>query len=85
MSGMGGLEQRITGLVRHVLQVEVAADTDLIAGGMIDSLAVVSLIAEIEVDLGIELPLDDFDVESFRTVERIATFVDATRESQGVA
>lgn len=85
MSDMGQLEQRITGLVRGVLQVEVAADTDLIAGGTIDSLAVVSLIAEIELDLGIELPLDDFDVESFRTIERIAAFVEASRQGQGVA
>jgi acyl carrier protein len=59
-------------------------DDDLVATGLFDSLAIVSLIAEIEVVLGYELPLDEFDVDSFRTVGRIAAFVEASRSTQGV-
>jgi acyl carrier protein len=81
------LEQQIAGLVRDVLQIEVtSSDDDLIAGGMLDSLGVVTLIAELEVDLGYELLLDEFDIESFRTVRRIAAFViDSRRQTQGAA
>jgi acyl carrier protein len=70
-----------------VLQIEVtSSDDDLIAGGMLDSLGVVTLIAELEVDLGYELLLDEFDIESFRTVRRIAAFViDSRRQTQGAA
>jgi D-alanine--poly(phosphoribitol) ligase subunit 2 len=72
------LIDRIGGLIRHALSVEVPApDTDLIETGLIDSLALVSLIAEIEGEFGFELPLDDFDVDNFRTVDRIAEFVAA--------
>ncbi|HEX6568574.1 MAG TPA: acyl carrier protein [Acidimicrobiales bacterium] len=86
MTDVDRLEEQIAGIVREVLQIEVAShDTDLVATGMFDSLAVVSLIAEIEVALGFELPLDEFEVDSFRTVERIAAFVDASRPGQGVA
>jgi acyl carrier protein len=80
------LEQQIAGLVRDVLQIEVtSSDDDLIAGGMLDSLGVVTLIAELEVDLGYELLLDEFDIESFRTVRRIAAFVIDSRQTQGAA
>ncbi|HET6775920.1 MAG TPA: phosphopantetheine-binding protein [Acidimicrobiales bacterium] len=80
------LEQQIAALVRDVLQIEVtSSDDDLIAGGMLDSLGVVTLIAELEVDLGQELLLDEFDIESFRTVRRIAAFVIDSRQTQGAA
>jgi D-alanine--poly(phosphoribitol) ligase subunit 2 len=70
------LEERITALIRDALEVEVPArDVDLIETGLIDSLSLVSLIAEIEADIGVELPLDDFDIDAFRSVERMAEFV----------
>ena len=85
MTGTATLEKQIADIVRDVLQIEVASpDDDLVATGLVDSLAVVSLIAEIEVVLGYELPLDEFDVDTFRTVRRIAAFVDASRPAQGV-
>lgn len=69
-------EARIVALIRDSLQVEVPShDTDLIDSGLLDSLALVSLITELEADFGFELPLDDFDVDRFRTVQRIAAFV----------
>jgi acyl carrier protein len=67
---------RIIRLIREALTVEVPSpDTDLIDAGLIDSLALVSLITEIERDFGIELPMDDFDIEFFRSAEQIATYV----------
>ncbi len=64
---------RIISLIGDALNVEVAApDMDLIATGLLDSLALVTLITEIEREFAYELPLDDFDVERFRSVERIA-------------
>jgi acyl carrier protein len=85
MTGTVTLEKQIADIVRNVLQIEVASpDDDLVATGLFDSLAIVSLIAEIEVVLGYELPLDEFDVDSFRTVGRIAAFVEASRSTQGV-
>jgi acyl carrier protein len=85
MTGTVTLEKQIADIVRDVLQIEVASpNDDLVATGLFDSLAIVSLIAEIEVVLGYELPLDEFDVDSFRTVGRIAAFVEASRSTQGV-
>ncbi len=65
-------------LIRDALQVEVPTpDTDLIEADLIDSLALISLITEIEAEFGIELPLEDFDVEQFRSARQIAVCVAA--------
>ena len=72
------LRERVASLVRGVLSIERPPhDLDLIEAGLLDSLALVSLIAEVEQDFGFELPLDDFEVDDFRSVERIAAFVEA--------
>jgi D-alanine--poly(phosphoribitol) ligase subunit 2 len=80
------LEERIAALIRDALGVAVPShEADLIDGGLLDSLALVSLITEIEAEFGFQLPLDDFDVDAFRSVERIAAFVEANRPAEGAA
>ncbi len=67
---------RITDLIRDRLGVEVpTVDTDLIGSGLLDSLALVMLITALEEEFACELPLDDFDLERFRSVERIAEYL----------
>lgn len=80
------LTQRIAALIEEVLHVEVPApDTDLIDAGLIDSVALVELITEIEHELSIQLPLDEFDLDRFRSAEQIAAFVTAHAPSAGAA
>lgn len=70
---------RITGLIRDRLGVDVPEyDTDLIEAGLIDSMALVMLIAAIEETFACELPLDDFDIDNFRSAERICEFLSST-------
>jgi acyl carrier protein len=54
-------------------------DTDLIAAGLIDSLALVELLLALEQQIGIEIPLEMLDIERFRTIERLAALVDECR------
>ncbi len=70
------LTDQVAELIRDVLQVEVPSpDSDLVAEGLIDSLALVSLITEVELEFGIRLPIDEFDLNRFRSAEQIATVV----------
>jgi acyl carrier protein len=86
MDGDDTLRDRISRLIRVALQIEVPAhDTDLIDSGLMDSLALVSLITELELDFGFQLPLDEFDLESFRSVERIAALVASRIPSENAA
>jgi acyl carrier protein len=70
--------ERITRLIKDTLGVTVdSIDTDLIETGLLDSLALISLLAEIEREFGFELPLDTLEVDDFRTVESAATYVES--------
>jgi len=70
------LTDQVVELIRDVLQVEVPEpDSDLVAEGLIDSLALVSLITEVEHEFGIRLPIGEFDLGRFRSAAQIAALV----------
>lgn len=52
-----------------------SADEDLVDGGMIDSFGFMELFVNLEERFGIQIGIDDLDLDHFRTVERIASFV----------
>jgi acyl carrier protein len=65
-------------LFLETLNTEVRSDdTDLIETGLIDSLALVQLLFEIEREFNVSLPLDELEVDSFRTVRSIGAYVTA--------
>ena len=67
---------RLGELFRTALYVEPpAAYADLIDGGVLDSLALVELLAAVEVEFGIEVPLDALDLERIRTLSGLAELV----------
>ena len=72
----GPLTEQLTDLVRDRLGVEVPSpDTGLVAEGLLDSLALVTLIVGLEDTFGCQLPLDDFDIDRFRSVDAMAAFL----------
>lgn len=56
-------------------------DADLLASGVLDSLALVELLVQIEARYGIQISLEKLDFDDFRSVSAIATFV--ARERNG--
>jgi acyl carrier protein len=66
-------------LIRDRLNVDVVdVNEDLIETGVVDSLALVTLITTLEEMFACELPLDDFDLENFRSARRITQYLDAS-------
>ena len=57
-----------------------APDVDIIEDGLLDSLALVTLLFEMEVEFGVRIPLDALEIEDFRTLERIAALVSAEHD-----
>ncbi len=77
MTSAGAVE-RVERLLRDALSIELPSrDTDLLQAGLLDSLTLVQLLVEVEAEFGVEIPLDDFDPDEFRTAESIARFVAA--------
>lgn len=72
----GAVSAQLIELVRDRLGVGVpSSDSDLVTAGLIDSLALVTLIVGIEDTFGCRLPLDDFDIDRFRSIDAMAAFL----------
>jgi acyl carrier protein len=70
------LRDQVAAVVSDRANIEVPdAEADLIGAGLIDSLALVTLIVAFEDTFGVELPLDDFAIDRFRSVASIAEFL----------
>jgi acyl carrier protein len=54
-------------------------DTDLIEGGLLDSLALVELLFALEREFGVSIALDQLDIDTFRSVRTIAEFIDGAQ------
>jgi acyl carrier protein len=67
---------RVLQVFREALRVEVTApDTDVIAAGLLDSLALVTLVSELEERCSISIAFEFLEVDDFRTPESIARVV----------
>lgn len=74
--------ERVRQLVAETLNLAPPdPDTDLIESGLLDSLALVELLHALETELGVEVPLDSLEIESFRSVETIAELVAGLRSA----
>ena len=60
----------------ETLNVQVPSpEADLIESGLIDSLALVELLFAIEREFAVSLPLEDLEIENFRSVNRISEVI----------
>jgi acyl carrier protein len=72
------LHAQLKAFFSEKLSVEVSSvDTDLAQTGVLDSLALVELLTYIEKEFGTEISLDNVEIEDFRSIARIAEYVDA--------
>jgi acyl carrier protein len=78
MSDGNRLRERIAGVFSGALHLDVPAfDTDLFDTGVLDSLAFVELLLQLEREFGVTTSVDDLEVENFRSIDSIADFVAA--------
>jgi acyl carrier protein len=71
---------RVQRLFVETLNVEVPSpDTDLIEGGLLDSLALVELLFALEREFAVTIALENLDIDSFRSIRSIAGFVEDTK------
>ena len=72
------VRERLVTVLAAALHLEVpSADTDLFDSGVLDSLAFVELLVQLEQEFGVTTSVDDLEVENFRSIARIAEFVTA--------
>ncbi len=52
-----------------------SAETDLLESGFMDSLTFVELLLHLEKKFGIQISLDDLEIDNFRSIANIAQFI----------
>ena len=76
MHAPSDLIDSIRQLFHGELNVEIpSADIDIIDTGLLDSLMLVDLLMQLERHFQIQMPVDEIDVEEFRTLQLIAGVV----------
>ena len=76
MIDTSALQQQVTSLFSEKLNLDVAsAETDLLETGLLDSLSLVELLAELEESFDVSISTDDLELENFRNIKSIAVFV----------
>lgn len=61
----------------------ITSDTELLISGMLDSLAVMSLVAFVEKAFSISVPFEDVLIENFSTIDAMTGYVEARRAGHG--
>jgi acyl carrier protein len=60
-----------------------SVDADLIESGLLDSLALVELLFALEREFGLSIPLEELDIDTFRSVRTIAGYVETLPAASG--
>jgi methoxymalonate biosynthesis acyl carrier protein len=73
---MMDIKGRIAALFLEKLNLEVpATEIDLLETRMIDSLAFVELLVHIEQEFGFQISIDEFEMDHFRSIAKLAAFI----------
>lgn len=72
------LRDRIVRVFSGSLNLDISSDdTDLFESGVLDSLAFVELLLQLEREFGVTTSVDDLEVDNFRSIAAIVEFVNA--------
>ena len=77
------LSERICTIFTHRLHLEAPVqNVDLFEAGVLDSLALVDLISEVEHEFAFSIPLGQLNFDDFRSLKRIEQFVERFQSVQ---
>ncbi len=76
MSETSTVQDRIATWFLTTLKLDVpSADTDLFESGVLDSMAFVELLLNLERTFGLKVAVEELEIENFRSIRKIADFV----------
>lgn len=74
------LVQRVHRLLTEHLNIDAPSpDTDIVDSGELDSFTMVELLATVEEQFGVEVPIETLDVDHFRSARSVAGLIAAQR------
>ena len=80
------VQTKLSALFADVMHVEVpSVSTDLFDTGILDSQRFVELLLHIEQNFNTRIDIEDFEIENFRCIEKIAALILQRQEGSGLA
>lgn len=77
-------KDRLRTIFRDEFNIEVPDDdTHLFEEGLLDSLIFVELLVRLEGEFGVSVSLEDLEIEQFRSLSTIASYVDNAGQKTG--
>jgi acyl carrier protein len=74
--GKPQLERQVAEMIRRRLHIEMDDPSiDLFDTGLVDSLGLIELLVGLESEFGIRIGTGELDIDDFRSIERIATYL----------
>ena len=81
---MENISEKVIGILKDNIEelegINVQKDTALITSGYVDSFDIINVISVLEEAFGINISLDDVDLEQFNTVESICSLIEKVYE-----
>lgn len=78
------LAREIAQLINDQLLAEVnSPEDDLLASGVLDSLTLVQLLFDLERRFGVTIPLEELEIDDFRSINSIASLVQIRTSAKG--
>ncbi len=80
------MQERIKTFIENELlvgmdDVQVGYDDDLLLSGLVNSLGVMRLVAFIQEDFGVAVPVEDVTIEHFMTINALVGYLQASSNS----
>jgi acyl carrier protein len=66
-------------LISNGQETEVAFDTNLLRSGLIDSMALMTLVNFIESEFDIKIPFPDFTVANFQSIDAMTHYIESKK------
>ena len=70
---------RLVSQIADLPREEIDVEDDLLTSGIIDSIGIVRLIADLEAELGVSVPAPDLVPENFRTIRVMTSYLDSLK------
>lgn len=71
------VDQKVHAIFRDKLHLDIDEDTDIMAAGVLDSMAFVQLIVELEEAFDLSVDVATMSLEDFRTMRRITRYIES--------
>jgi D-alanine--poly(phosphoribitol) ligase subunit 2 len=76
MTDINRVRERVANLFSRAMNLDVPSmDADLFDTGVLDSLAFVELLLQLEREFGVSTSVEDLEIDNFKSIARIAEFV----------